>query len=98
MAQDRNILNILPQLVSKGLFNESVSAMDIFDLDYFENRIRELQSAFFEDFITHTLALKANPIRGIVMDRSFHFGFKNLNQEMGRAHFPLGFGHFRQFS
>ena len=64
MAQDRNILNILPQLVSKGLFNESVSAMDIFDLDYFENRIRELQSAFFEDFITHTLALKANPIRG----------------------------------
>ena len=64
MAQDRNILNILPQLVSKGLFNESVSAMDIFDLDYFENRIQELQSAFFEDFITHTLALKANPIRG----------------------------------
>ena len=64
MAQDRNILNVLPKIVSKGLFNESVSAMDIFDLDYFENRIQELQSAFFEDFITHTLALKANPIRG----------------------------------
>ena len=64
MAQDRNILNILPRLVSKGLFNDSVSAMDVFDLDYFENRIQELQSAFFEDFITHTLAIKANPIKG----------------------------------
>ena len=65
MAQDHNIHVILPNLVSKGLFQDNIPAIDIFDLDYFENRIKDLKTAFNEDFITHTLALKANPIKGI---------------------------------
>ena len=66
MAQDQTLLEILPTLVSKGVFQESVSAIDVFDLDYFEARIVDLKTAFPEDFCHHTLALKANPIRGVV--------------------------------
>ena len=66
MAQDKNVELILPTLISKGIFTDSVSAVDIFDLDHFEQRILDLKNAFHEDFITHLLDLKANPIRGIL--------------------------------
>ena len=66
MAQDKNVQLILPTLISKGIFTDSVSAVDIFDLDHFEQRILDLKNAFHEDFITHLLDLKANPIRGIL--------------------------------
>ena len=66
MAQDQAVFEILPTLVSKGIFQESISAVDVFDLDYFESRIADLKLAFPEDFCHHALALKANPIRGVV--------------------------------
>ena len=65
MAQDKNLQTILPKIVFKGLFDNSPT-LDTFDLDYFEQRISDLKLAFKEDFITHTLALKANPIRGVI--------------------------------
>lgn len=66
MAQDKAVFDILPIVVKKGLLNETVSAIDIFDLDFFESRINALKVAFPEEFCCHTLALKANPIRGVV--------------------------------
>ena len=66
MAQDQAVFEILPTLVSKEIFQESISAVDVFDLDYFESRIADLKLAFPEDFCHHALALKANPIRGVV--------------------------------
>ena len=66
MTQDQAVFEILPTLVSKGIFQESISAVDVFDLDYFESRIADLKLAFPEDFCHHALALKANPIRGVV--------------------------------
>jgi diaminopimelate decarboxylase len=66
MAQDLCVAKILPTLVEKQLFTDSIPSIDIFDLDYFESRIEELQVAFHEDFCFHTLALKANPIRGVI--------------------------------
>jgi len=68
MAQDQNLLEILPTLVAKGVFQEdgSISAIDVFDLDFFESRISALKAAFPEDFFNHSLAIKANPIRGII--------------------------------
>ena len=72
MSQDHNIRIILPKLISKGLLQDSIPAIDIFDLDYFEERITELKTAFHEDFITHTLAVKANPIKGIVLFAKNH--------------------------
>ena len=67
MAQDQAVLEILPTLISKDLFTDSNPSVDIFDLDYFENRIQALKNAFPEPFIQHCLALKANPIRGVVL-------------------------------
>ena len=66
MAQDQAVFEILPTLVSKGVFQDTVSAIDVFDLDYFESRISDLKKAFSEDFWQHSLAIKANPIRGIL--------------------------------
>ena len=66
MAQDQAVLDILPTLIDKNLFNDVNPSLDLFDLDYFEARIEALKSAFPEDFIQHCLALKANPIRGVV--------------------------------
>ena len=68
MAQDQNLLEILPTLVAKGVFQEdgSISAIDVFDLDFFESRITALKAAFPEDFFNHSVAIKANPIRGII--------------------------------
>ena len=66
MAQDQAVFEILPTLVSKGVFQDTVSAIDVFDLDYFESRISDLKKAFSEDFCQHSLAIKANPIRGIL--------------------------------
>ena len=64
MSSDPAVWEILPTLVSKGLLAEN--AIDIFDLDYFDERISRLKSAFPEPFILHCLAIKANPMRGIV--------------------------------
>ena len=72
MAQDHNIQDILPSLISNDLFQDSIPAIDVFDLDYFEQRIKELKTSFNEDFIMHTLAMKANPIKGIVLFAKNH--------------------------
>jgi len=66
MAQDKAIADILPSFVAKKLFSDSIPSIDAFDLDYFEARIKALQAAFPESFITHCLAVKANPIRGVL--------------------------------
>ena len=72
MAQDKAIADILPTFITKKLFTDSIPSIDAFDLDYFEARIKALQAAFPEPFITHCLAIKANPIRGVL-----HFAVKN---------------------
>ena len=66
MAQDKAILKMLPTLVSKNVFQDSIPAIDVFDVDLFESRIGELKNAFPEVYFMHTIAIKANPIRGII--------------------------------
>ena len=73
------VLAILPTLISRGLFTQTVRSLDLFDVDYFEHRLEALVAAFPEAFCLHTLALKANPIRGVVQ-RACHSG------QIGRAH------------
>ena len=41
---------------------------DLFDLDYFQGRAEALKQAFPEPFINHALAVKANSIRGVLLE------------------------------
>ena len=43
---------------------------DLFDLDYFQGRVDSLQKAFPEPFFNHAMAVKANSIRGVLLEAS----------------------------
>ena len=45
---------------------------DVFDLDYFQGRVEALKKAFPEEFFTHALAVKANSIRGVLLEACKH--------------------------
>ena len=50
----------------KKLLNDETPSIDIYDLDYLEARMNELRASFPEPFFQHTLAIKVNPMRGIL--------------------------------
>lgn len=55
--------------VSQGLIPPSTApgpSADFYDLDALDARLAELTAAFHEPFFTHGLAVKANPIRGVL--------------------------------
>ena len=58
---------VLKALSKKGLINDSQPSVDIFDIDYFQERMENLQTAFPEPFCMHSLAIKCNTIRGVLM-------------------------------
>ena len=41
---------------------------DLFDLDYFQGRVESLKNAFPEPFFNHAMAVKANSIRGVLLE------------------------------
>ena len=41
---------------------------DLFDLDYFQGRVESLKKAFPEPFFNHAMAVKANSIRGVLLE------------------------------
>ena len=41
---------------------------DLFDLDYFQGRVDSLKKAFPEPFFNHAMAVKANSIRGVLLE------------------------------
>jgi hypothetical protein len=43
--------------------------VETFDFDYLSKRISDLKKAFPEQFVLHAIAVKANPIRGILQVR-----------------------------
>lgn len=42
----------------KKLINEDNPSIDIFNIDYFKERLKSLKEAFPEDFFMHAMALK----------------------------------------
>ena len=73
MDPDANISEALNVLIrEKGLINDVIPSIDIFDFDYFDARIKELQEAFPESFFCHSLALKANTMRGVIKRAKSH--------------------------
>ena len=79
MAKDENlrISRLLLETFFRGLITEETPSVEVFDFDYFSERISTLKKEFPEDFFLHALAVKANPIRGILQ---VHFHLKiNFN-------------------
>lgn len=65
-SESERLSGLLAAVVSKNLINDTCPSIDAFDLDYFKSRLDSLKSAFREDFILNAVALKANPMRGIL--------------------------------
>ncbi len=64
----KSLERVLKTVASKGIICDRAPSVDLFDLDYFERRIDSLQSAFPEKFFLHAAALKANSIRGVLLE------------------------------
>ena len=60
------ISRLLSETISRGLITDETPSVEVFDFDYFLERIKTLETDFPEEFIVHALAVKANPIRGIL--------------------------------
>ena len=45
-------------IVEKNLINDECPSIDIFNIDYFKDRLQALKEAFPEDFFMHAMALK----------------------------------------
>ena len=67
MNPDKNFQDILTLVAKeKQLINDNTPSVDIFDFDYFAERLRQLHEAFPEPFFLHALAMKANSLRGVL--------------------------------
>ena len=72
-ALDKNLItDEQPSLVSQCFkllkTNKWYFLQDLFDLDYFQGRVNSLKKAFPEPFFNHAMAVKANSIRGVLLE------------------------------
>ena len=65
-SEEQRVAGILSTLISKNLINNEMPSVDAFDVDYLAERLDKLREAFPEDFILNAVALKANPICGVL--------------------------------
>lgn len=70
---------IVQSALNKQLISEEEPVIDLFDLDVFRARLQNLTDAFGEDFITHGLSIKAQPLAGIL--NFARKNFKNVGIE-----------------
>ena len=75
VSEKDRVAGILSAAIAKNLINDETPSIDAFDLDYFRGRLDSLKFAFHEDFILNAVALKANPIRGILKVAAAPKGF-----------------------
>ena len=63
-----DIEQIVTKVVDDGLINDEQPSLDLFNLDNFRGRVAALKTAFPEPYFNHAMAVKANSIRGIMME------------------------------
>lgn len=84
--------DIIKKVVEKGLLNDDQPSLDLFNLDYFRGRISSLKDAFPEPFFNHAMAVKANTIRGIMMEaNSQGLGAECASLQEAKHALSLGF-------
>jgi len=65
---------------------------ELFDLDYFHGRATSLKEAFPESFITHALAVKANSMRGVLLEaKNLGLGGECASLQEAKHCLSLGF-------
>jgi len=92
-ARSLDYEGVIKQLVSENLLNDEEKVVDVFDCDEFDARVTTLLEAFPEDFITHTLAVKAQPLAGILkraLEKFPRFGLKCASSQEAWLAYQLG--------
>jgi len=74
-ARSSTNTKLIQAAVEKQLLKNEENVIDIFDLDAWHARIEDLLAAFPEDYITHALAIKSQPLSGVLS-----YGLQNFPQ------------------
>lgn len=92
-ARSLDYEGVIKQLVEEKLLNDDEHVVDVFDIDEFDERINTLLEAFPEEFITHTLGVKAQPLAGILkraLEKYPRFGLKCASSQEAWLAYQLG--------
>jgi len=57
---------VIKKVLEKDLLNDDQPSVELFDVDYLNGRVDSLLEAFPEDYFTHAMAVKANPLRCVM--------------------------------
>merc|ERR550519_536837 len=83
---------IVRKCIDSGLVSDDQPSLDVFDLDNFRGRCSSLLSAFPEPFFNHAMAVKANPIRGVMLEaRGLGMGAEAASLQEAKHALSLGF-------
>jgi len=78
--------------LAAGLVTDEQPSLDLFDLDYFRSRVQALQAAFPEPFFNHAMAVKAQSVRGIMVEAcKLGLGAECASLQEARHSLSLGF-------
>ena len=58
--------SLVQHAIKNNLISDEQPVIDVFDFDEFDARIQDLLSAFPEEEITHGLAVKSQPLSGVL--------------------------------
>jgi len=87
-----DIEQIVTKVVDDGLINDEQPSLDLFNLDNFRGRVAALKTAFPEPYFNHAMAVKANSIRGIMMEaQRLGLGSECASLQEAKHSIALGF-------
>ncbi|OQR80626.1 diaminopimelate decarboxylase [Thraustotheca clavata] len=90
-ARAQGVKDVVHHLVHEKLVDDLNPVVDLFDMDMFELRLNELVEAF-PNFWTHALAIKANPLAGILLQaKPLGIGLETASFAEGMHAVKLGF-------
>ncbi|EQC39414.1 hypothetical protein SDRG_03617 [Saprolegnia diclina VS20] len=90
-ARAAGVASIVQRVVQHGYVDAANPVVDLFDMEMFLSRLHELRAAF-PPFWTHALAIKANPLAGILRHaQPLGFGLETASYAEAMHALRLGF-------
>lgn len=91
-ARGKQVGRIVKKVIEEKIVSESSPSIDLFNMTIFRERLNELTSAFQGVSATHGLAVKANPIRGVLnVAKEMGFGAECASFPEAKHSMSLGF-------